>query len=312
VRGTGAPVVGFLGVGNIGGAVALRLLASGHSVLVYDKDPSRVEDIVSAGGSAMDSACQLGAKVDLVLVALPDPAAIEEAVLDVDRGVLSTLRRGATLIDFSTNPVALTRRVGDRCRERGVAVLDAPMTQSRGTVAEGRAVIMAGGDPAVLTRWRPLLALVAEHIIETGPHGSGTTTKLITQYIGLANIVTALEGFLIAAAAGGLDLRQLREAISLSAADSFAALLAWQMATTRPFEAVGSADGTLGLHRKDIEQVLALAAELGVSHRMGIGLREAFTVAARAGLEGENFTAILRALEEVSGTRIPIASNESD
>lgn len=297
-------LTGLVGLGNIGRSVARRLVGAGLKVVVYDRDPARVDEVVTIGGVAASDATELAAGVDVVLTALPHSAAVEDALLG-PAGVVAGLRRGTALIDFSTNPLALARRIGAECLARGIEVLDAPMTQARGDVSEGRAVIMVGGDPAVVARWRPLLSLLAMEVIETGRHGSGTVVKLVTQYMGLANIVSSIEGFLIAAAAGA-DLRAVRAALQQGAGDSQAAGVVWELARTRPFERPGSADGTLGLLSKDIGQVLQLAEELGVSHQIGAGVEHVFSDAAKAGLGGEHFSAIVGVLEDASRTRLSI------
>src|SRR5581483_7452016 len=174
----GGETVGLIGLGNLGRPVARRLLGCGYELVVYDRDPSRTAGVVDLGAAGTTDPRELGGRVDVALTALPNRAAIEDAVLHDEHGLLAGLHPGSTLIDFSTNSLDLTRRLGDRCDEAGIHVLDAAMTQARGSVADGRAVIMVGGEPGVLERWRPLLARLSNNISAMGPHGSGTVTKL--------------------------------------------------------------------------------------------------------------------------------------
>jgi len=305
----GGETVGLIGLGNLGRPVARRLLGCGYELVVYDRDPSRTAGVVDLGAAGTTDPRELGGRVDVALTALPNRAAIEDAVLHDEHGLLAGLHPGSTLIDFSTNSLDLTRRLGDRCDEAGIHVLDAAMTQARGSVADGRAVIMVGGEPGVLERWRPLLARLSNNISAMGPHGSGTVTKLVTQYIGLANIVTAIEGLLIAAGAG-IELGRVFDVLPSTYAESFATVMVRQLVATHPFETPQSADGTLALLLKDIDQALALSRELGTSQRMGNGLRDAFTSAQSASPDDANFTSILGALERQSGTRLSIPHPE--
>src|SRR5207247_14954 len=151
---------------------------------------------------------------DVVFTSLPGPSEMEKAVLDAGAGILSGLKSGGAYIDMTTNAPRVFEKVAAACRARGVEVLDAPV-RGRPPTLTGR----VGGGAATLAQYRPLLAAMAGNIFHVGKTGSGCIAKLVTQYLGYTNFVTALEGMLIAAKAG-VDLGVLAQIVPVSAGAS--------------------------------------------------------------------------------------------
>jgi 2-hydroxy-3-oxopropionate reductase len=121
-------------------------------------------------------------------------------VLNPRTGILAGLKPGSAYIDMTTNAPRVARSLAEVCRARGVEMLDAPVSGRTPTMT-----IMVGGNAATFTTYRPLLECMGRNIFYVGPTGSGCIAKLVTQYLGYSNFVTALEGLLIGAKAG-IDL----------------------------------------------------------------------------------------------------------
>src|SRR2546428_1097615 len=148
------PAIGFLGLGMMGGQMARRLVSSGYAVTGYDIDPARMRDCAEAGVKLADSPARVAEVADVVLSSLTDPAAVRRAYLGED-GVLSAVRRGATLIDLSTIDPDTWREVAAAATARGADCLDAPISGGPADAGSGGLVFMVGGEAAVLERVRP-------------------------------------------------------------------------------------------------------------------------------------------------------------
>ena len=133
----------------------------------------------------------------MVFTSLPGSAEVEYVVTDPDQGILAGLSAGAAYIDMTTNSPTVFRRVATACRDRGIEVLDAPVSGR-----PPRMTVMVGGEEAAFNKFKPLLESMAGDIFYVGETGAGCTAKLVTQYLGYSNFITALEGLIIGAKAG--------------------------------------------------------------------------------------------------------------
>ena len=149
------------------------------------------------GRRLADSPRAVAAASQVVFTSLPGPVEVEDTVLNPETGILSGLATGGAFIDMTTNSPKVFRRIAEACKSRGVEVLDAPVS--------GRPpgmTVMVGGDAETFTRYRPLLESMAGNIFHLGDNGAGCITKLVTQYLGYSNFITAIEGLIIGAKAG--------------------------------------------------------------------------------------------------------------
>jgi len=206
--------LGFVGTGRMGAPMALCLIDAGHELTVCDVRPAATAPLAARGAHEAGSPAEVGRHSEVVFTSLPGPREVEHAVLDSAAGILAGLAAGGAYIDMTTNAPAVARRIAEVCSTRGVDVLDAPVSGRPPTMT-----VMAGGDPAVFTKYRPLLAAMAGNIFHVGEAGAGCVAKLVTQYLGYTNFVAALEGLLIGAKAG-IDLAQLARIVPLSAGAS--------------------------------------------------------------------------------------------
>jgi len=206
--------LGFVGTGRMGAPMALCLIDAGHELTVCDVRPAATAPLAARGAHEAGSPAEVGRHSEVVFTSLPGPREVEHAVLDSAAGILAGLAVGGAYIDMTTNAPAVARRIAEVCSTRGVDMLDAPVSGRPPTMT-----VMAGGDPAVFAKYRPLLAAMAGNIFHVGEAGAGCVAKLVTQYLGYTNFVAALEGLLIGAKAG-IDLAQLARIVPLSAGAS--------------------------------------------------------------------------------------------
>jgi 3-hydroxyisobutyrate dehydrogenase len=170
--------IGFIGVGNIGAPIAGQLLAAGHALLVHDVRRNAADPLVAAGAAWSDSPAALAAECEVVATCLPGPVEMGLVCFGED-GLVDHLSPGALYIDHTTNAPALVGRVDAMLAEKGVAMVDAPVSGGMEGARTRDLLVMAGGDPAAFERARPLLDAVAKRVIYTGGIGTGSIAKIM-------------------------------------------------------------------------------------------------------------------------------------
>src|SRR5438477_4645827 len=169
--------LGLIGLGNMGGRVARRLLAAGYPLGVYGRHPESTRALVDLGARAYPSPLLLAGDADVVLTMVPDDAALEQIVLGAD-GVLGGLRPGATIIDLSSVHPATSRSIAALAEQRHVAALDAPVSGSTPQAETGTLIVFVGGERDVYERCRPIFDVLSNASFFMGPSGAGATMKL--------------------------------------------------------------------------------------------------------------------------------------
>jgi 3-hydroxyisobutyrate dehydrogenase len=170
--------IGFIGVGNIGAPIAGQLLRAGHSLVVHDIRRAAADRLLDAGAIWSKSSAALAAESEVVATCLPGPAEMEAVCLG-PAGIVAHLKPGALYIDHTTNAPELVRRVHSMLAEKGVAMLDAPVSGGMEGAQTRDLLVMAGGDPAAFERARPLLDAIAKRVMHTGGIGTGSVAKIL-------------------------------------------------------------------------------------------------------------------------------------
>ena len=186
--------IGFIGVGHMGRPMAANLLRAGFAVTAFDATPHARSELETLGATWAEDAASVAAVVDTLITMLPGPREVDDVLVGSGR-VLENLRPGATWIDMSTSSPAVGRRIGERCAERDVRNLDAPVSgMAKGAVA-GTLQIFVGGDRECFLEQRPLLEAMGdpERIFHVGPHGAGYSVKLLINLLWFAHAVAAAE-----------------------------------------------------------------------------------------------------------------------
>ena len=170
--------IGFIGVGNIGAPIAGQLLKAGHALAVNDLRREAASVLVAAGARWVDAPAEVARACDIVCTCLPGPTEMEAVCLGPG-GLVERLEPGALYIDHTTNAPALVRRVHALLAEKGVEMLDAPVSGGMEGAQTRDLLVMAGGDPAVFERARPLLDAIAKRVMHTGGIGTGSIAKIM-------------------------------------------------------------------------------------------------------------------------------------
>ncbi|WP_084626306.1 MULTISPECIES: NAD(P)-dependent oxidoreductase [unclassified Mesorhizobium] len=214
---TSLPHIGFVGLGNMGGPMCLRLLAAGHSVIAFDLNRDALDKVVAGGAKAASSARECAAGAQIFLTSLPRPDHVE-TVMAGENGALQNLELGSIWIDLTTNRKDLLIRLAAEAPE-GVSVVDAPVTGAVDGARNGRLTLFVGGDNASFGRVEPVLKNLGM-VIHCGMLGTGNVVKLVTNQLWFIAAAAIGEGF-ATGIANGVELGTLWGAIQNSVGDSF-------------------------------------------------------------------------------------------
>ena len=287
--------VGFIGLGNVGAKLAGSLLRNNVDLTVRDLDRATAQPSLDAGAKWADSPAQMARDCDVIITCLPSPA-ISAAVLEAEDGVLAGLSQGKIWAEMSTTDEQEIHRLGALVSKTGASPIDCPVSGGCHRAATGNIAILAGGDRLVFEQMLPLLTKMGRRILHTGPLGSATILKVVTNYLATANLVSVSEA-LSTCAAAGMDLKTSFEAIRISSGNSFVHETESQVILN------GSRDinFTMDLVLKDISLFHDVAERSGLSLELAPLLIEIFKDGiARYGAR-EFSPNIIRRIEEPAG-----------
>jgi 3-hydroxyisobutyrate dehydrogenase-like beta-hydroxyacid dehydrogenase len=286
--------LGFVGTGTMGNPMACCLIDAGHRLAVHDLRREATAALCAVGATWADSPRATAEASEVVFTSLPGPAQVEHVVLDPSTGILAGLKAGGGYVDLTTNSPGVVRRIATACRERGVAMLDAPVSGRPPAMT-----IMVGGEPATFARYHPLLACMGRNIFHVGGIGAGCVAKLVTQYLGYTNLITSLEGLLIAARAG-IDLGVLAQIVPVSAGASRTFDNIPRSVLTGTF----TAGGTLDIVAKDVHLACELARDVGAPAHTGLIADDLYQRAQAQGWGDIGFPVVARILEAMAGVEL--------
>lgn len=287
--------VGFVGLGTMGGAMAANVARAGFQVSAWNRTPGRAGELSELGVALLDSPAAVAEVSELIITIVSDTPDVE-SVLFGDQGVAVGAAAGSLVVDMSTISPSATRDFAARLAERGVGMLDAPVSGGSEGARKGTLSIFVGGQPADLERARPVLEAMGTTITLLGPIGSGQAVKAVNQVILAGTYLGVAEGIVLAMKAG-LEVEQVVAALSGGAAQS------WVLANRsgRMLENDYPLGFKVSLHRKDLGIALQLARETGTSLPI-----TALCEQIEAGLIGkghgdDDMSAVARAIRELSG-----------
>jgi 2-hydroxy-3-oxopropionate reductase len=287
--------VGFVGLGIMGAAMAKNLLRAGHDLVVHNRTRARAEDLEEHGAEVADSPGEVAQKCGVVITMLPGPPEVEEVVAG-EGGLLEGAREGSLIIDMSTSSPALARDLHRAARDRGVGVLDAPVSGGDVGAVEGTLSIMAGGDEEDFERAGPLFGAMGTTVVHVGGAGAGQTVKACNQVV-VALVIEAVSEALVLAARGGADPAKVLEALSGGLAASRVLEVKGEKLLSRTFEPGGKVE----YHRKDLGIALAAGREHGAALPATALVDQMFGALMSKGRGGWDHSALVTLIEEWSG-----------
>ncbi len=281
--------VAFIGIGNMGGAMAGHVAGSEHSLAVFDPRPDRVEELVRAGARGASSPADAATGADVASVVVLNDEQVREAVMGA-AGVLQTLGSGAVLAIHSTVTLECLRDVEAAAGAIGVRLLDAGISGGVPGARAGTLLVIAGGDASTIGSARPALAPWSREIVHCGPIGAGMVAKVARNYLQYGSFGLVHEAQTLAQA-GGVDLAQLAHIARTTGALDYAdKLLDREQATARPPEELGDVAAVLveaaELGFKDLDVAESIARELGVELHTLPGARAGYGPAIGIDLQG--------------------------
>jgi len=289
------PKIAFVGLGAMGSAMVKRLLAAGHPVTGYNRTRAKALALASQGMSVADSARAAAEGADVVLSMVTDSEALRDVALRPD-GILAGLGRGAVWAEMSTVSPAVTRMLGERVAERGAAILDAPVSGSTVTIAQGQLSFIVGGDAAALERIRPYLLAIGPTITHVGALGLAVTMKIAIN-LGIGVQMLAFSEAVLLAEKSGIPRERAVEALLKSVTAS--PMLKYR----GPFVLKMSEEALFSvmLMQKDLQLALEQGRAVGVPLPSTSLTHEMLTAARGLGLADKDFAAVFDVLARMSG-----------
>ena len=208
-----AEIVGFIGLGVMGRPMAKNLIKAGHSLVVYNRSRAASDEVAAAGAKAAASPADVARQATIIITIVPDTPDVELVLTGPD-GVLSTVQRGAIVIDMSSISPVATQRLAKMVADKGATMLDAPVSGGEIGAINASLSIMVGGDPAAFERARPVLEAMGnkERIVLIGPSGAGQVCKICNQIAIGGALAGVSEAFALARKAG-VDAGRVRQAL---------------------------------------------------------------------------------------------------
>ena len=292
--------VGFIGTGNMGKPMASNLLAAGYELTVYDKRKEATEELVREGASWADTPRAVAQASEVTITSLPGPLEVEEVALG-QNGILEGAASGHFYIDTSTSTPDTIRRIAALAADKGVDVLDAPVTGGVRGARKGTLTIMVGGNERAFESCKPILERLGERILLVGDIGAGCVAKLVNNMMSISNALVAMEAMAFGAKAG-VDVEKLFQVVDSGTGSStvFKGLFPYMIFKGR-FEPPVFA---LALAAKDLRLAMECAGELGVPMNVVQSTAGALDAAIDKGLGEKDLSAYITLLEKAIGVEI--------
>jgi 3-hydroxyisobutyrate dehydrogenase-like beta-hydroxyacid dehydrogenase len=296
--------IGFIGLGKMGGPMALNLIKAGHALTVYDVRREAAEPHLAAGARWANSpAAAVAAECEVAMTSLPGPKEIEEVALG-EGGIIGGIARGAVYADLSTNSPAAIRRLHAAFKEKGIAVLDTPVSGGIPGARNATLAVMVGGDRAAFEKIKPALDAIGDKVSYIGESGAGSIAKLVHNMIAICSTQLLAEAFTMGIKAGVAPEALLK--VVQDGAYGQGLLLTGtlpKMVFRGNFDRVTFA---LKLARKDLGLATEVGRELNVPMPLASLVEQDFLAALAHGLGEKDSTAAVTIQEDRAGVKIRV------
>ncbi|NEX18893.1 2-hydroxy-3-oxopropionate reductase [Thiorhodococcus mannitoliphagus] len=288
-------ILGFIGLGIMGRPMALNLLRAGHELQVHARRAASMQPLADAGAQTCASPAEVARRADVIFTMVADTPDVEAVILG-EQGVIQGARPGSVIVDMSTISASATRRIAERLGERGVEMLDAPVSGGEAGAIEGKLSIMVGGSQGAFRRVLPLLQVMGQNVVHIGDIGAGQVCKSCNQVVVGATIAGVAEAILLAQASG-VDAARVREALLGGFANSRVLEVHGQRMIDDDFKPGFKAR----LHQKDMRILGEAAAELGLCLPSAAMISQYLNALVGQGLGDLDSAAIAKILQALNG-----------
>lgn len=294
--------IAFIGLGNMGGPMAINLAKAGHQVQVFDLSAAAVDEVAAAGGVAAASAHEAVADAQVVISMLPASRHVESLYLG-EGGLMAAIADGALVIDSSTIAPASAQKVAQAAAERGLQMIDAPVSGGTAGAQAGTLTFIVGGSADALERARPVLESMGRNIFHVGGNGAGQVAKLCNN-MALGVIMAATGEAISLGVAHGLDATVLSQMMAVSTGRS------WATEVCNPWPGVlenaPSSRGYSGgfgndLMLKDLGLAVEAAVAKGASIPLGELARNLYSINSQQGNGGLDFSSVVKLFNKPTG-----------
>jgi 2-hydroxy-3-oxopropionate reductase len=290
--------IGFIGLGIMGKPMSKNLLKAGYDLTVCDINAAAVAEVVALGAKAAATPAAVAAQTDIVITMLPNSPQVRTVALGAG-GIAEGARPGAIVIDMSSIAPLAAQEVAKALAEKGVKMIDAPVSGGEPKAIDATLSIMVGGDPAVFEECLPILKCMGASVVRVGDVGAGNVTKLANQVVVALNIAALSEAMTLATKAG-VDPELVFNAIKGGLAGSTVMNAKAPLILERKF-----APGfRIGLHIKDLDNALDTAHEVGAPLPLTAGVMEILQALKVDGCAGDDHGAIVKYYEKLAQVEV--------
>jgi 3-hydroxyisobutyrate dehydrogenase-like beta-hydroxyacid dehydrogenase len=289
--------VGFIGVGNMGNPMAGNVL-KGFPMTVYDRNPKAMENLLQGGAKGASSPREVVERSEVVMTCLPASPDVEALYLE-SGGLIDLAKPGTILIDLSSVLPSTPRKLEPRARARGVHFLECPVSGGVSGARAATLAIMAGGDPQILERAKPVLRAIGPNIFSVGPVGAGNIVKAINNMMASVNSLAMMEGVAVGAKAG-LDPMVIYEVVKASSGGSKALERIPTAIVPRNFEP----GFKVFLMNKDLDTFNSIARELHVPVSFANVAQRYQQAALAAGLADKDTSVAMTIIEQLANVKV--------
>lgn len=290
--------IGFIGLGIMGKPMAKNLLKAGYELIVYDIVAANVQEVVAAGGKAGSSPRNVAEQTELIITMLPNSPQVREVVLG-ENGVLEGVRSGSILVDMSSIAPLAAQEVSEALKQKGVTMLDAPVSGGEPKAVDGTLAIMVGGPQEIFDKVEEVLLVMGASAVRCGDIGAGNVTKLANQIIVALNIAAVSEAMVLATKAD-VDPENVFNAIKGGLAGSTVLNAKMPLILERNFKP----GFRIELHIKDLQNALDTAHEIGVPVPLTGQVMEIMQALKVAGKQKDDHGGLVQFYESLAATEV--------
>ncbi|MBI2741558.1 MAG: NAD(P)-dependent oxidoreductase [Rhodospirillales bacterium] len=290
--------VGFIGLGAMGGPMALNLAKAGHKLVVHDIDQGKTAAVRAKGAELAGNAEAVAAAVDrtILIVETTDQA---QEVIAGERGIIKGAKPGHIVVCMSTIDPFAARALAEQLKAKGIAMVDAPVSGGTGRAQSGELSVIVGGDKEIVTRCEDLFKAMGNRTFHVGPLGSGLAMKLVNNMLVQVNTVAVAEALVLGVKAG-LDPQAIYDVVKVSTGAS----AAWELRVPRILKGDYEPGGTIDISYKDQELETAFAKRLGVPVLLANVSQQVYQMARAQGLNKQDGSAVVKIFEQMAGVKV--------